>query len=268
MAQRLTQYFLRPNTTPAAGTDPWRNNFLFAPNLAYDTFRNIATKVDQNVSDNRRCSSATPITSGPRSATPTASPSGPAQDGQLPLERVNHTGVADYVRTISIVARLQRPRRAEPVPRARALGPGSRLQPVRAGLPGVAGRPAAEPGVPAHQPHRLPAGLGAAAARRQRNHDRLQPAAELLVDEGHAQRARRSRHAADVVHARDQRQPLLHRLRPPLHAARVQLGRCAQRQLDRLVPARRRRPAARSTTTSIRRSAGTTTRRGSRTTGS
>src|SRR6266498_6001933 len=54
MARRLTEYFLRPNSTAPAGTDPWRNNFVFAPNLAYDTFRNIASKVDQNASDKTR----------------------------------------------------------------------------------------------------------------------------------------------------------------------------------------------------------------------
>ena len=54
MAQRFAQYFLRPNSTAPAGGDPWRNNFLFAPNLAFDTFRNIATKVDQNISDKTR----------------------------------------------------------------------------------------------------------------------------------------------------------------------------------------------------------------------
>ena len=65
------------------------------------TFHNYATKVDQNISGRPRCSSATPTTSARRRATPTASPSGPAQDGQLPLERINKSGVADWVRTMS-----------------------------------------------------------------------------------------------------------------------------------------------------------------------
>src|SRR5437667_3194131 len=51
MARTLSQYFLQPNAAAPAGSDPWRNNFVFAPNLAFDTFQNIATKVDHNVSD-------------------------------------------------------------------------------------------------------------------------------------------------------------------------------------------------------------------------
>ena len=42
----------------------------------------------------------------------------------------------------------------------------------------------------------------------QRDDHRAQPAAELIWIEGQAQHPRRPRHAADVVHARDQRQPV------------------------------------------------------------
>jgi hypothetical protein len=54
VARNIATYFLRPNQAAPAGSDPWRNNFLFAPNLAYDTFRNIATKVDHNFSEKTR----------------------------------------------------------------------------------------------------------------------------------------------------------------------------------------------------------------------
>ncbi len=101
MAQRLTQYFLRPNQTAPAGSDPWRNNFLFAPNLAYDTFHNYATKVDQNVSDKTKMFFRYAYNKRTETRYTNGLTSGPAQDGQLPLERLNHTGVADWVRTVS-----------------------------------------------------------------------------------------------------------------------------------------------------------------------
>ena len=100
MAAELSQYFLRPNTTPAAGTDPWRNNFLFAPNLAFDKFRNIATKVDQNISTKTRMFFRYAYNKRTEERFTNGITSGPAQDGQLPLERLNHTGVADWVRTV------------------------------------------------------------------------------------------------------------------------------------------------------------------------
>src|SRR5207249_1449013 len=101
MARTLSQYFLQPNAAAPAGSDPWRNNFVFAPNLAFDTFQNIATKVDQNVSDKTKVF----VRYGQNQRTEQRSTNGivtgPAQDGQLPLERTNKTGVADYVTTIS-----------------------------------------------------------------------------------------------------------------------------------------------------------------------
>jgi carboxypeptidase family protein len=101
MAKKLTQYFLRPNSAAPSGTDPWRNNFVFAPNLAFDTFRNIATKVDQNVSDKTKVFVRYGQNKRTEQRSTNGITTGPAQDGQLPLERENHTGVADWVRTIS-----------------------------------------------------------------------------------------------------------------------------------------------------------------------
>ena len=137
------------------------------------------------------------------------------------------------------VGRLQRPRRTEPVPGAGPLRSRPVVQSGRAGLSAVAHQPAAEQGVSAHQRH----GLSGTRARRpqQRNDDRAERAAESHLGAGAAQSAWRPRHAAHLVHPRDQRQPLRDELRQPLHAARLQSERdAAERQLDRVVPARRR----------------------------
>jgi len=101
MAQRFAQYFLQPNATPPGGSDPWRNNYVFAPNLAYDTFRNIATKVDQNISERTKMFVRYAYNKRTEQRSTNGILSGPAQDGQLPLWRINHTGVADWVRTVS-----------------------------------------------------------------------------------------------------------------------------------------------------------------------
>jgi hypothetical protein len=100
VARRLSQYFLRPNTTPAAGSDPWRNNFVFAPNLARDAFRNAVSKVDQNLSDKTRMFFRYGYNKRTETRYTNGITEGPAQDGPLPLERLNHTGVADWVRTM------------------------------------------------------------------------------------------------------------------------------------------------------------------------
>jgi hypothetical protein len=100
MARRFLEYFLRPNQAAPAGSDPWRNNFLFAPNLAYDDFHNIATKVDQNLSAETRMFFRYAYNKRTETRYTNGITSGPAQDGQLPLERNNHTGVVDWVKTV------------------------------------------------------------------------------------------------------------------------------------------------------------------------
>lgn len=100
MARRFLQYFLTPNTTPASG-DPWRNNYAFSPNLAFDDFHNYATKVDQNISDKTRIFFRYAYNMRAETRYTNGITIGPAQDGQLPLERLNHTGVADWVRIMS-----------------------------------------------------------------------------------------------------------------------------------------------------------------------
>ena len=101
MAARFVQYLLRPNTTPPAGTDPWRSNYFFAPNLAYDTFHNYATKVDQNISEKTRMFVRYAYNKRTEERYTNGITTGPAQDGQLPLERTNKTGVFDWVRTVN-----------------------------------------------------------------------------------------------------------------------------------------------------------------------
>src|SRR5882762_9799393 len=101
MAQKFVQYFLQRNATAPAGSDPWRNNYVFAPNLAFDTFHNIATKVDQNISDRTKLFVRYAYNKRTEHRSTKGIVSGPAQDGQLPLWRINHTGVADWVRTVS-----------------------------------------------------------------------------------------------------------------------------------------------------------------------
>jgi hypothetical protein len=100
IARNLAKYFLRPNQVPVSG-DPWRQNFLAAPNLADDTYYNVATKVDQNFSDRTRMFFRYGYNTRAETRWTNGVYTGPAQDGQLPLERVNHTGVVDWVRTVS-----------------------------------------------------------------------------------------------------------------------------------------------------------------------
>jgi hypothetical protein len=100
IAKQMTQYFLRPNTSPTSG-DPWRNNYLFAPNLASDEFKNYASKFDQNVSDKTKLFVRYAYNKRTETRSTNGILTGPAQDGQLPLERSNKTGVFDWVSTVS-----------------------------------------------------------------------------------------------------------------------------------------------------------------------
>ncbi|MBW8862228.1 MAG: carboxypeptidase regulatory-like domain-containing protein [Acidobacteria bacterium] len=101
VAQQLAQYFLKPNAAAPGGSDPWRNNFVFAPNLAFDTFNNLVTKVDHNFSDRTRMFVRYAYNLRTEDRSTNGITSGPAQDGSKPLQRKNHTGVADWVNTVS-----------------------------------------------------------------------------------------------------------------------------------------------------------------------
>src|SRR5439155_1294187 len=76
-------------------------NYVFAPNLAFDTFRNIASKFDQNISEKTKMFVRYAYNKRTEQRSTNGILTGPAQDGQLPLWRINHSGVVDWVRTVS-----------------------------------------------------------------------------------------------------------------------------------------------------------------------
>ena len=102
-ARRLAEHYPLPNTS-TAGSPAWQNNLADLEHIARDKFYNFLVKVDHNFSardrvfvrfaHNRRreIRSQTPVVSGP------------AAFGQLPQERVNHAGVADWVHTLGASA--------------------------------------------------------------------------------------------------------------------------------------------------------------------
>jgi hypothetical protein len=89
-----------PNTT-TAGSDPWRNNFALSPNVATDTFQNHAFKVDQVISSKDKVFFRFGYNTRTEWRFTEGVFSGPAANGQLPLQRINHTGVVDWVHTFS-----------------------------------------------------------------------------------------------------------------------------------------------------------------------
>ena len=219
----------------------------------------------------RGCSSATPTTSARKRGTPTASRPARRRTASCRSSASTTPASPTGCAIVELVARSSTcaPALNQYLELARS-DPGLALQPVRARVPAVAGRPAAEQGVPAHQffttARRPSISRSGANSRNSETTTGFSLQPNFSWTQGPAQHARRPRHADDLVHARDQQQPVRDELRPPLHAARLQLRRRAERQRDRVVPARRGQ-RRRSTTTSTRRSAGTTTRPGSRTTG-
>ena len=261
------QYFLRPNTTPAAGpirgatTSSSRRTSRSTLPQHRDQGRSERQRQDADVLPLRLQQAdrgALHQRHHERARRRTAS---------CRSSGINHTGVADWVRTIGLLARLQHPRRPESVPRAGAIRSGPRLQPGRARLPVVAGQPAAEPGVPAHQRHRLPGRSGAPAATARRR-----PCFSLQPNFSWTKGTHNLRGGLDMRltwYTREINGNLFVMSFDRRFTQRVfNSGDALERQLDRVVPARRRQRRRRSTTTSIRRSAGTTTRRGCRTTGS
>jgi hypothetical protein len=100
IARRLLGYFPAPNTQPTSG-DPWRNNVVFAPNVARDRFRNLAVKIDHTFGDANHAFLRYADNTRTEERNRNGITSGPAQDGQLPLQRINHAGVVDWVRPLS-----------------------------------------------------------------------------------------------------------------------------------------------------------------------
>jgi carboxypeptidase family protein len=105
IARRLLAFHPTPNTTPAAG-ERWRNNFADIPNIANDKFKNWIFKIDQNISEKDKVFFRYGYNNRAEIRWTNGITSGPAQDGQLPLNRINYAGVADWVHTFNANAIL------------------------------------------------------------------------------------------------------------------------------------------------------------------
>lgn len=100
IAQKLLAFYPKPNNvTP--GSDPWRNNFADIPNIANDKFKNWIFKIDQNIGEKDKVFFRYGYNNRAEIRWTNGITEGPAQDGQLPLNRINYAGVADWVHTFS-----------------------------------------------------------------------------------------------------------------------------------------------------------------------
>ena len=100
IAAKLLALYPKPNTVTPGG-DPWRNNYADIPNIANDKFKNWIFKIDQNISEKDKVFFRYGYNNRAEIRWTNGITQGPAQDGQLPLNRVNYTGVADWVHTFS-----------------------------------------------------------------------------------------------------------------------------------------------------------------------
>ncbi len=100
LARKLIPYFPKPNiVTP--GVDPWRNNYSDIPNMASDTFRNWAAKIDRSIGAKDKMFFRFAYNTRTEMSWANGVREGPAQQGQLPLIRANHNGVLDWVHTFN-----------------------------------------------------------------------------------------------------------------------------------------------------------------------
>lgn len=100
VAKAFLGYYPGANTS-TPGTDPWRNNYADIPNIARDEFKNYIFKVDQVLTPKDRVFFRYGYNLRKEIRWTNAITTGPAQDGQLPLERINYAGVADWVHTFN-----------------------------------------------------------------------------------------------------------------------------------------------------------------------
>jgi hypothetical protein len=100
VAKNLLSYYPRPNTANPGG-EPWRNNYADIPNIANDEFKNWLFKIDQVIGAKDKIFFRYGYNLRREIRWVNAITSGPAQDGQLPLERQNHAGVIDWVHTLN-----------------------------------------------------------------------------------------------------------------------------------------------------------------------
>jgi Carboxypeptidase regulatory-like domain len=100
IAQKLLAFYPKPNNV-SPGSEPWRNNFADIPNIANDKFKNWIFKIDQNLGEKDKVFFRYGYNNRAEIRWTNGITSGPAQDGQLPLNRINYAGVADWVHTFS-----------------------------------------------------------------------------------------------------------------------------------------------------------------------
>lgn len=100
IAQKLLSFYPKPNTVTPGG-DPWRNNYADIPNIANDKFKNWIFKIDQNIGAKDKVFFRYGYNNRAEIRWTNGITEGPAQDGQLPLNRINYAGVADWVHTFN-----------------------------------------------------------------------------------------------------------------------------------------------------------------------
>jgi hypothetical protein len=96
VGRQIMNLYPTPNTT-TAGVAPWQSNLGFFEHINRDKFYNFVVKIDQNFGAQDRVYVRYGQNARNEIRNTTAIQTGPAQDGQLPLERTNYTGVADWV---------------------------------------------------------------------------------------------------------------------------------------------------------------------------
>jgi carboxypeptidase family protein len=96
LARNLMGYYPAPNTT-TAGVAPWQSNLSYLEHINRDKYYNWVAKIDHNFGTQDRMFMRYGQNNRNEIRNFNAIPSGVAQDGQLPLERINRTGVIDWV---------------------------------------------------------------------------------------------------------------------------------------------------------------------------
>ena len=100
ISAKVLTFFPKPNAVTPGG-DPWRNNFADIPNIANDKFKNWIFKIDQNIGDKDKVFFRYGYNNRAEIRWTNGITTGPAQDGQLPLNRINYAGVTDWVHTFN-----------------------------------------------------------------------------------------------------------------------------------------------------------------------
>lgn len=101
VAQNLLNYYPLPNRV---STNGFRDNYFFAPNVARDDFKNYVFRIDQNINDENRFFFRYGYNKRVESRVFNGIVGNVAEDSQGPLDRINYTGVADWVSTLSPTA--------------------------------------------------------------------------------------------------------------------------------------------------------------------